>query len=136
MGVLTVYLDKITDLRDSDGVGKSDPYVMLNLKEDRRMLDKSYGKKKSKTIKDTVNPVFSETFTFNDVPSDMENLVLDIKVMDDDFGRDDKIGSTELVLKNFGFSAEPRDVECIVDDKGGRMFKKTAKMHLKISYTE
>jgi len=136
MGVLTVHLDKATNLRDADGFGKSDPYVMLHLEQDNAVFDKNYGKKKSKIIKNNCNPVFNETFTFKGVPSDMNNVILHVKVMDDDIGFDDHLGSEDLVLKNLHLTAEPREVECIVDNKKGRMFKQKAKVHLKLSYTE
>jgi Ca2+-dependent lipid-binding protein len=136
MGVLTVHVDRLTNLRDADGFGKSDPYVMLHLEQDNAVFDKNYGKKKTKIIKDNLNPVFNETFTFKGVPHDMKNVVLHVNVYDDDIGRDDKIGSTDLILKNYRLSADPVEVECIVDAKGGRLFKQKAKMYLKLSYTE
>jgi Ca2+-dependent lipid-binding protein len=44
MGVVTVTLLKILNLKDKDGVGKSDPYVKLELVKDRIGFDKKYGK--------------------------------------------------------------------------------------------
>lgn len=33
MGVVTVYLDKISNLQDEDSIGKSDPYVVFRLEQ-------------------------------------------------------------------------------------------------------
>lgn len=41
MGVLTVVLKKITNLRDEDGLGKSDPYVKFELEKDKWFFDKT-----------------------------------------------------------------------------------------------
>jgi len=135
MGVLTVHLDKIENLKDADRLGKSDPYVMLHLEEDKRFMDKTLEKKKSKTIKDSLSPVFNETFTFENVPKDMDKLVLHIRVMDDDFGKDDKMGEVTIVLSNLTLSAQPKKLQEVVDTRG-MVFKKTATMFLSISYTE
>jgi len=135
MGVLTVHLDKIENLKDVDRLGKSDPYVMLHLEEDKRFMDKTLEKKKSKTIKDSLSPVFNETFTFENVPKDMDKLVLHIRVMDDDFGKDDKMGEVTIVLSNLTLSAQPKKLQEVVDTRG-MVFKKTATMFLSISYTE
>jgi Ca2+-dependent lipid-binding protein len=45
MGVVTVYLDKISNLQDADSIGKSDPYVVFRLEQDNYLLDKNDGKK-------------------------------------------------------------------------------------------
>jgi len=34
MGILTIYLDKITNLVDDDHAGNSDPYVKFELEQD------------------------------------------------------------------------------------------------------
>lgn len=34
MGVLTIFLDKVTNLDDDDTIGKSDPYVKFHLEKD------------------------------------------------------------------------------------------------------
>ena len=34
MGVLTVFLEKCTDLKDKDVMSKSDPYVLLEIEQD------------------------------------------------------------------------------------------------------
>jgi Ca2+-dependent lipid-binding protein len=136
MGVLTVYLDKITNLRDGDTIGKSDPYVKFELEKDNWLMDKTLGKFTSTKKKNDLNPEYGETFTFEDVPT-MENMVLHIKVMDDDFGLDDSIGNSEIKLEKLDLSEEPTDVAQVIDNKKGEgWFSKKAKIYLAITYTK
>jgi C2 domain len=67
MGKITVYLDKIINLVDTDLIGKADPYVVLQLEQDNVVFDKNYGKKTSKKIKGNNNPVYNETFVWDNV---------------------------------------------------------------------
>ena len=138
MGVITVLLDKITHLRDADTIGKSDPYVKFELEQDNWVFDKGYGKQTSSKKKNDCNPEYGETFTFDNVPS-TDNMVLHVKVMDDDFGLDDSLGSCEINLEKLGLTAggEPVKISSVVDEKkGGGWFSKKAKIYLEISYTE
>eukprot|EP00542_Grammatophora_oceanica_P019688 CAMPEP_0194046668 /NCGR_PEP_ID=MMETSP0009_2-20130614/22229_1 /TAXON_ID=210454 /ORGANISM="Grammatophora oceanica, Strain CCMP 410" /LENGTH=136 /DNA_ID=CAMNT_0038692057 /DNA_START=75 /DNA_END=485 /DNA_ORIENTATION=- len=136
MGVLTVILEKITNLKDTDGVGKSDPYVKFHLEQDNVMFDKNFGKQESTHKGNTCNPVYDETFTFTAVPS-LDNLVLWVKVMDDDIGFDDKLGSTKVMLD--GRDDIKGEFASIVQQvgKGGIFgFRKDAMIYLKIKYEE
>jgi hypothetical protein len=74
MGKITVYLDKVINLVDTDLIGKADPYVVLHLEQDNLVFDKNYGKKTSKKIKGANNPVYNETFVWDNVKS-LNNLV-------------------------------------------------------------
>jgi Ca2+-dependent lipid-binding protein len=131
MGKLTVFLDKITNLRDEDTLGKSDPYVQFYLEQDNFLFDKGYGKQTSSKKKNELNPVYGETFTFDDVPS-LNNMVLHVKVLDDDMGPDDKLGSCHIKLENLKMPAE---TETVIDNKKGKgWFSRKAKIFLKISY--
>jgi len=78
MGVLTVVLKQIKDLRDKDGFGKSDPYVEFELEEDKLFLDKGMGKHKSSTKKGETSPVYNETFKWEGIKSN-KNLKLNVK---------------------------------------------------------
>lgn len=77
MGVLTIVLKSISNLRDEDGMGRSDPYVMFELEKDKWMFDRTLGKHKSTKKKNQCNPVYNETFTFENVPT-TENMKLHI----------------------------------------------------------
>ena len=77
---VVVVLCEGRNLASADPNGKSDPYVRLQLGAE---------KKKSGTVKETLNPVFHETFEFK-TSSKSECQVLDVKVFDwDRVGSDD-----------------------------------------------
>jgi Ca2+-dependent lipid-binding protein len=151
MGVLVVLLEKVTNLRDSDGFGKSDPYVKFELMKDNFVFDKNYGKKESSKKAGVLNPEYNETFEFPDLPS-LNNMILKIRIMDSDVGLDDAIGSTEIKLERLGLNETPRAVEEIVEKAKGAGFtcsptkllcycccallnpKRSAKIYLKLSY--
>jgi Ca2+-dependent lipid-binding protein len=78
MGVLTVVLKKIDHLRDKDGLGKSDPYVVFSLETDNWLRDKDLGKYTSTKKKNDISPEYNETFTFHNVSS-LNNLELSVK---------------------------------------------------------
>jgi Ca2+-dependent lipid-binding protein len=134
MGVLTVLLEKVTNIADKDGIGKSDPYVKITLEQDNFGVfrDQGYGAKLSSKKANTINPVYNETFTFTDLPS-LDNMVLTCKIMDDDIGFDDKLGSCKIKLEHLGLNATPKDFEYCVDKN---MFKMDGIVHLKLSYSK
>ncbi len=162
MGVLTIFLKKISNLCDEDNLGRSDPYVMFELEKDKWMFDKTLGKHQSSKKKNQCNPEYDESFTFKNVPT-TDNMLLHVKgklhgrgtcrrdsgvtkwlndlfsfaVMDDDFGLDDQLGGCTIDLEKLGLSGEPTDVEQLIQNKKGEgWFSKRAKIFLQISYTE
>ncbi|XP_023722650.1 synaptotagmin-7, partial [Cryptotermes secundus] len=99
---LTVTILKAWDLRSMDINLKSDPYVKLCLKSPDRRVEK----RKTKTVKCTLNPIFNEAFNFNVTNTNMEESSLEIVVMDfDNIGRDELIG--RLLLAGRDGSGEP-----------------------------
>mmetsp|Transcript_13140 Transcript_13140/g.36298 ORF Transcript_13140/g.36298 Transcript_13140/m.36298 type:complete len:143 (-) Transcript_13140:642-1070(-) len=136
MGVLTVFLDKITNLRDADFLGKSDPYVIFDLEQDGWIYDKTLETQQSSKKTNDLNPEYGETFTFKKVPT-MNNMILHVKVWDDDIGLDDDIGGCDIKLDDLDLSEEGTEVSKIIDHKkDGGWFSRKAKIFLKISYTE
>mmetsp|Transcript_68789 Transcript_68789/g.108437 ORF Transcript_68789/g.108437 Transcript_68789/m.108437 type:complete len:133 (+) Transcript_68789:115-513(+) len=132
MGVLTVYLDKIINLVDTDLVGKADPYVKFHLEQDNWVFDKTYGRVTSSKKKEELNPVYHEEFTFDDLPS-LKNMVLRVKVMDDDILFDDKMGSCNIKLDELGLGEEALGVERVIDRN---LISKNARIFLQLSYTQ
>ena len=135
MGRLLVFLEKCEHLKDSDGIGKSDPYVKFELKKDKLVFDRSFGKMESSKKHGDCNPVYNETFTFNSVDS-LNKMDLNITVMDDDIGMDDKIGEAHIDLDHALLNATPKDMILVVDKKRFKVFAKEATIHLKLSYEE
>ncbi|KAL7551401.1 hypothetical protein ACHAWF_017844 [Thalassiosira exigua] len=131
MGILTVFLDKATNLKDTDIIGKSDPYIILSLEQDNYFKDKDYGYARSTTKRDELNPVYHETFHFN-VPT-LKNMVLTVKVVDEDIMSDDKMGNCKIKLGALELDSSPMKVTKKVYN---RMFGKDSYVHLKLSYSE
>jgi Ca2+-dependent lipid-binding protein len=96
------------------------------------VFDKNFGEKKSSTKNDETNPIYNETFTW-EIPSNMgiNNLVLWVKIMDDDLLKDDKIGKCKINLEDLDLSPTPLSLERVVDNN---ILTKDARIYLKISY--
>ena len=131
MGILKIYLDKATNLKDEDIIGQSDPYIKFSLEQNNWGRDKGYGDMKSTTKSNELNPVYGETFSFN-IPS-LNNMELSVKVMDDDIVSDDKMGKCKIKLEKLELSATPLLIE---EKVYNRIFGKDSYVHLKLSYTE
>jgi Ca2+-dependent lipid-binding protein len=131
MGKLTIFLDKVTDLDDDDLIGKSDPYVVFQLEKDGVFLDKNYGTQKSSKKGGTKNPVYGETFVFANLPDNLSEFDLNVKVMDDDPLVDDKLGSCTIHLDKLKLTSHPQEVKGKVDR---RLIRKDAFVVLKLSF--
>ena len=131
MGVLTIYLDRVSNIADEDLLGKTDPYVKFDLEQDNFLKDVDYGYQKSSTKKDDCNPVFDETFTFN-IPT-LDNMVLACAIMDEDPLKDDKCGKCKIKLEHLGITSDPMEVEKTFDRN---IFTANGKIHLKLSFTD
>jgi Ca2+-dependent lipid-binding protein len=131
MGRLTIHLDRASNLADTDVLGMTDPYVRFELKQDNWGRDHDLGSQRSSIKKNEINPVYDETFIFNNVPT-LDNMVLKVKIMDDDVGsRDDKVGHCNIKLEELGLTSSPMVVERVVDRN---MFRKNGRVHLRLSY--
>jgi Ca2+-dependent lipid-binding protein len=98
-------------------MGSSDPYVKFELEQDNFLFDKNYGRKESTKKQNDCSPEYNETFVWQDMPPRLKNMVLTIRVLDEDYGRDDPIGFATVDLDRLGLSSEPKSVELVVDKK-------------------
>ncbi|CAG8484717.1 8704_t:CDS:2 [Ambispora leptoticha] len=88
-GELRVVVVEAKNLKDTDLIGKSDPYVEL-------WIEKGY-KQKTTVKNNTVEPQWNEDFKFNI----HGEHTLHIKVLDKDtISEDDKIGEAKIDLKD------------------------------------
>ncbi|KAI8137894.1 C2 domain-containing protein [Fennellomyces sp. T-0311] len=90
-GTLTVNVYEAKDLKDQDLIGKNDPHIEL-------YLDKEY-KQRTSVMKNTNNPVWNETFTFN-IEAGSSHHKLYLQVLDKDKIGTDKIGDTKVDIKD------------------------------------
>jgi Ca2+-dependent lipid-binding protein len=132
MGVLKVLLEKVTDLRDKDTIGKSDPYVKFELEQDNAVFDHGYGRKESSKKENDLSPEYNETFEWNDLPS-LNNMVLKIRIMDSDIGLDKQIGECEIKLEHQHLDENPKSFDEIIEKKFLGI-KTNAIIYLKMSY--
>ena len=137
MGKVTVVLEKLKNLKDTDGaMNHPDPYVKMELEKDNfGPFDKKYGEFVSTTKKGTCNPHYDETFVFDGVDT-TDNLELKIKVYDSDWGKDDHLGEKTFKLEgmlNPGQTVE-LDEELDKDHKG--WLSRDARIILQITYEE
>merc|ERR1711939_283480 len=132
MPTLTVMLKNISNLADEDHIGKSDPYVKFEIEKDGFFSDETVATAQSSKKKDEPNPEYNEEFQFT--IECLDNRVLKLKVMDDDIGSDEKLGSGEIKLDDCGLNpGEPLDYELKVDDN---WFSADAICYLTLTYEE
>merc|ERR1711862_190402 len=113
-----------------DFVNKSDPYVKLEVEKDRWGPHKSFGKYRS-TIKknDLNNPVYEESFTFNDILS-LENMQLKAKVKISD----KKLGDCKIKLDKIRLDSGIPHTDLWKIDH--RIFRKNAYIFLTITWND
>ncbi|KAI8804307.1 C2 domain-containing protein [Cladochytrium replicatum] len=87
-GFLHVFVVSGANLKDSDLIGKSDPYVLFTLDHDK------HSSVRTSTKGGTLDPVWNEELTI----LVNNHKKLHIQVFDDDPMKDDKIGSHEIDL--------------------------------------
>jgi Ca2+-dependent lipid-binding protein len=87
-GQVTVNVIKAEKLKNMEMVGKSDPYVVLNVRP--------LWKFKTKVIDNNLNPEWNEIFALN--VEDQETQALHFKVMDEDIGQDKTLGVVSYPL--------------------------------------
>ncbi|KAG1678246.1 hypothetical protein FOA52_013866 [Chlamydomonas sp. UWO 241] len=130
MGVLKVLLVKLEDLADKDAIGKTDPYVKLEVIKDG-FFDKTVGKAQSSKKQDDCNPVYNEEFSFHF--DELTKMELHLKIMDDDTISDDKVGAGEIKLDKEDLQPNlPKTFRIKVDNN---LFSKDAYATLVLTWT-
>nr|XP_020469513.1 synaptotagmin-1-like [Monopterus albus] len=98
-GKLTVVILEAKNLKKMDVGGLSDPYVKLHLMQNGKRL-----KKKKTTIKkNTLNPYYNESFSFEVPYEQIEKVQVGVTVLDyDKIGKNDAIGKVLLGCNSTG----------------------------------
>jgi hypothetical protein len=93
MGIVTVYLDKISNLQD-EGFRASLIRTWFPSRTGQLCLRQGATARKSLPKKTISTPSMEKRLNFQS--STLKNLVLHVRVLDDDFGFDDLLGSCNI----------------------------------------
>jgi len=94
VGELVVELIEAKNIKNTDLIGKADPFVQMFVRQTNNKI------KRSQTKKNTLKPVWNETFTIE--VEDPETQKLTLRLMDDEsVEKSEYIGSAGLSIKEF-----------------------------------
>ncbi|KAF8393146.1 hypothetical protein HHK36_021387 [Tetracentron sinense] len=111
-GVLSVTVISAEDVPATDLMGKSDPYVVLQMK-------KTETRNKTRVVNDSLNPVWNQTFDF--VVEDGLHDMLVLEVWDHDTFGKDYIGRCILTLTRVILEGEYKDSLPLDGAKSGKL---------------
>ncbi|XP_068459028.1 synaptotagmin-1b [Clinocottus analis] len=98
-GKLTLVILEAKNLKKMDVGGLSDPYVKIHLMQNGKRLKK----KKTTTKKNTLNPYYNESFSFEVTCEQIEKVQVAVTVLDyDKIGKNDAIGKVLLGINSTG----------------------------------
>ncbi|CDQ92406.1 unnamed protein product, partial [Oncorhynchus mykiss] len=98
-GKLTICILEAKNLKKMDVGGLSDPYVKINLMQNGKRLKK----KKTTVKKNTLNPYYNESFSFEIPIEQMQKIQAVVTVLDyDKIGKNDAIGKIWVGSKATG----------------------------------
>ncbi|XP_061764139.1 rabphilin-3A [Nerophis ophidion] len=102
---------KAKGLKPMDSNGLADPYVKLHLLPGASKSNKL----RTKTLKNTLNPVWNESLVYHGISDDeMSRKTLRLSVSDEDtFGHNEFIGETRVALKKLKFNQEKKFNVCL-----------------------
>lgn len=102
---------KAKGLKPMDSNGLADPYVKLHLLPGASKSNKL----RTKTLKNTLNPVWNETLIYHGITDDeMSRKTLRLSVSDEDkFGHNEFIGETRVALKKLKFDQKKNFSVCL-----------------------
>jgi len=118
---LVVTIDHAKNLKGKDSDKLSDPFVIL------KFGDKTV---RTKELKNTVNPVWHESFVIS-LPPDWKEKKLSMEVKDSDIGKDDELGYVVFDLKEIS-ELEKEAVSTINKDLIGKDVGGTLTFHVSI----
>ncbi|KAI3361855.1 hypothetical protein L3Q82_002186 [Scortum barcoo] len=109
--VLHCCIIKAKGLKPMDSNGLADPYVKLHLLPGASKSNKL----RTKTLKNTLNPVWNETLAYHGITDEeMSRKTLRLSVSDEDkFGHNEFIGETRVALKKLKFDQKKNFSVCL-----------------------
>ena len=112
-GSLEITVLKATDLQKKDLFQKADPYVVVELDNQKAKTDKK---------KNSLNPEWNQKMTFK--INEFSPKVLSFKVFDwDRFGKDDIMGQTSLEIEDTIINSQGKIIQLQLEDcKSGNLF--------------
>jgi len=119
-GKLTVTVLEAKELKDTELLGKMDPYVVLEVMKEKH---------KTKVMKGAgTQATFNQAFIFN---LEGKEDSLHVRVMDEDLIKDDQVGRVDIPLKTAAAATGPVWYQLVDFDN----FKKiTGQVHLKVEF--
>eukprot|EP00475_Leptophrys_vorax_P042676 TRINITY_DN80502_c0_g1_i1.p1 TRINITY_DN80502_c0_g1~~TRINITY_DN80502_c0_g1_i1.p1 ORF type:complete len:285 (+),score=79.37 TRINITY_DN80502_c0_g1_i1:33-887(+) len=91
--ILKIDVVQASNLKDTDGIGKGDPYVVVSFDDHEAAPEKQ----KTHVINNTLNPVWNSSLYF--LATD-EFKSFRVEVFDEDIGRDDKVGHVNVLRRD------------------------------------
>lgn len=120
--VFTVMILRAENLPVMDLCGSSDPYVKVYLLPEAEAQSRG---QKTKVHKNTLNPVFNETFHFNLTYAELTSKTLVLAVYDyDRFSKHDEIGQLSIPINSVDLSQTHEqwsDLKKITDSNSGKL---------------
>ncbi|XP_072310411.1 rabphilin-3A isoform X2 [Eucyclogobius newberryi] len=109
--ILQCCIIKSKGLKPMDSNGLADPYVKLHLLPGASKSNKL----RTKTLKNTLNPVWNETLVYHGITDEeMSRKTLRLSVSDEDtFGHNEFIGETRVALKKLKFNQKKNFNICL-----------------------
>jgi Ca2+-dependent lipid-binding protein len=110
--LLKIEVVSATGLKDTDAIGKADPYAVVSFDEN----EAEPRKQQTHVIKDTLNPVWNSSLYF--LATD-EFKSFKVEIFDEDVGRDDKLGHANILRREDARHTRQGDTFYLENGKGG-----------------
>jgi len=124
---LAVLCKRASDLKNSDLIGKSDPYCDIHIEDAHGTKVKS--NQRTSVVKNNLNPAWNEVLIFEGLLNPRD-YVLKIKVMDEDtflgisaLNPDDELGEATVSMRELKNSGEFQDFELQIQPESSRHAK-------------
>jgi len=115
--LLMVDVMSASNIKDADGIGKSDPYVLVKFEDDDCGLPEE---QQTHVLEDTLNPVWNTKLFFL-VSDDCKSVQVTVK--DSDVGRDKKLGHCTVLRRDAERRGQRHEEDYYLEDGDGGTVK-------------